>query len=256
MKEIQEATVIFFAPITISYLVACSAILVANWLLPSLWKSEQPPNPAHPYHTAILAMMAAVLVLAIGNFLRIDNWIILPSEPWRGLLWVLTNLEIFSPIFLTLYFARQSASTIYISKSNLLMKCGVGLVLGVVCCLIFLSLRSELVRFPEVALSAIKWKSIVNFPAVFFEGMAVAFLFVRLQWAFGTKLSILIPSLLFAASHVPGSMASGMATQEIIYFLFLNTGICAFVLFSCSKVRDVIAVGIVHYLLDVAIKSF
>lgn len=257
MQRIQEVTVLFFGPVTLAYLAACLFILGTQKVFPKIWPGRALPQPEKPYWETALGLAASIAILLIGNFLRLDKFLSVSlEEPWKGLVWMLTNLEVFAPIFLTLYFRKQAVETVYIGKDNILIKVLIGLLIGVISSLLFVLMRSEIRRMPEIMDGSVTWTSLTNFPAVFLEGVAVAFLFVRLQWTFGIRTAILIPSMLFAFSHIPGSLANGSPTVEIISFFFLNISICGFVLFTCYRTKDVITIGIVHYLMDVTIKSF
>lgn len=256
MQKIQEVSLNFFAPITIAYLCACLLLLLANKLFKRLSDEELSP-PNGPYREAFASLIAVVGLLLIGNFLRLDKMFSTElTEPWKGFFWVIVTLEIYSPVLLSLWFRHQDLRSVYVDHYGWPLKALIGLALGICCSVIFLLLRNEAYRLSEIPMQLVQWKSLKNFPAVFMEGVTVAFLLVRLQWAFGIRISILIPSLLFAAAHIPNSLAEGRTLIEVLFFVLLNSGICAFVLYTCFKTKDVIAFGIVHYFLDVCIKAF
>lgn len=255
MQTIQEATLYFFGPVTVAYLAAAALLFLLYKLTPSIWTSTI-DRPERPAIDLILGLLAAVTLLLIGNFLRIDKLWAPVTQPWSGLWWIITNLEIYSPIFIVLAWRKQSLTTVYLSYRGVWVKVLVGLVVGLLCSWLFLTLRNEPGRFAEILKSSVQWKSLQNFPAVFLEGLALAFLFVRLQWTLGTRWALLIPSILFALSHVPGAVQQGDSLFTICCFFLLNTALCAVLLRVCQQTRDVIYLGMVHYVMDVTIRAF
>jgi hypothetical protein len=82
----------------------------------------------------------------------------------------------------------------------------------------------------------------------------MAFAFVRLRWVIGTAAAIAIPSLLFAAAHVPGQVEAGRDVVHIAVFFAFNTALPAAILWTVQRSRDVVWIGLVHYLMDIAIR--
>lgn len=255
METIQEATLYFFGPVTVAYLAAAALLFLLYKLIPSTLASDI-QRPERPAMDMLYGLLAAVALLLIGNFLRIDKLWSPAVQPWSGLWWIITNIEIYSPIFLVLVLRKQSLNTVYLSYQGVWVKVMAGLVVGLFCSWLFLILRNEPTRFTEVLQSSVKWRSLQNFPAVFLEGVALAFLFVRLQWTLGTRWALLIPSLLFALSHVPGSVQQGESLLTISGFFVVNTVLCVLLLRVCQQAKDVIYLGMVHYIMDVTIRAF
>lgn len=255
MQSIQEATLYFFGPVTIAYVAAAALLFLLYKLTPSLWTSNI-QRPERPAIEMLLGLAAAITLLLIGNFLRLDKLWSSVAQPWSGLWWIITNLEIYSPIFIVLAWRKQSLNTVYLSYRGVWVKVLVGLVVGFICSWLFLALRNEPGRFAEVLKSSIQWSSLQNFPAVFLEGVALAFLFVRLQWTLGTRWALLIPAILFALSHVPGAVQQGDSMFTICSFFVVNTALCVLLLRVCQQARDVIFLGMVHYIMDVTIRAF
>jgi hypothetical protein len=255
MQSIQEATLYFFGPVTIAYLAAAALLFLLYKLTPSPWTSTI-ERPDRPGLEMLFGLLAAVALLLIGNFMRIDKLWKPDTQPWSGIWWIITNIEIYAPIFIVLAWRKHSLNTVYLSYRGVWVKVLVGLVVGLLCSWLFLALRNEPGRFAEVVTSSVQWRSLQNFPAVFLEGVALAFLFVRLQWTLGTRWALLIPSILFALSHVPGSVQQGESLVTISSFFFLNTALCTVLLRVCQQTRDVIFLGMVHYIMDVTIRAF
>ena len=62
--------------------------------------------------------------------------------------------------------------------------------------------------------------------------------------------------MLFALAHVPGMLADGDPWWHIMLMSICTGSIAVFVLYTSSKVKDIIWLGLVHYFLDVAINAF
>lgn len=88
------------------------------------------------------------------------------------------------------------------------------------------------------------------------EGVVVAFLFVRIRWTLGLWPAILIPAVLFAVGHVPRQIAAEQSAGTMIAFFVFNTCLPAAILYVVARSRDIIWIGIVHYVMDIAIKAF
>jgi hypothetical protein len=144
---------------------------------------------------------------------------------------------------------------LFLSATRLPEKILLGLLLGTIAITIYSGLRGELVEVPGYLTSAVDVDKLVDFFPVFLEGVALAFAFVRLRWAVGTTAAIAIPSLLFAAAHVPGAIESGRGTTHIAVFFAFNTALPAAILWTIGRSRDVIWIGLAHYLMDIAIRA-
>jgi len=192
-------------------------------------------------------LLAVAGVLGLGELYR-HGWLF-PATP---LGWVADNLIIYSPILLVLIARRQRGDTVYLSHRGVHKKVLVGSACALASAAAFLALRGELDRFPGLFTS---WSSkrTADFVPVFLEGVALAFLLVRLQWVWGRAAAVSIPALLFALAHVPSQLAEGRSVAELVAFFAVNTGLVAFVLLVLQRSQDVIWLGLVHYLMDVAI---
>lgn len=254
--RVQEASIGFFAPVILAYLTACG-----GWLLLErcrfVPRSTLPfPTKERPWLDLSAAMIAAVGIFALGSCYRAG--LLLPrGSGWvHHVTWTINNLIIFSPIALVLMVRRQGPTTILLSPQNVGRKVAAGVVLGVVATAVFLTLRGELSQFGTVLVGIVDEDSATNFLPVMLEGVALAFLFVRIRWVFGSVVALLAPSVLFAVSHIPRQLANGLGPSEIIAFFVLNTLLPATILAVVVKSRDVIWLGIVHYIMDIAIRAF
>lgn len=93
-------------------------------------------------------------------------------------------------------------------------------------------------------------------PAVFLEGVAVAFVYDRLRWVIGGPLAIWIPCLLFAAAHVPRSLDAGRPLDEVLVWFAFNTLLPAMIFSVVARSRDIIWIALPHYVLDAASGAF
>lgn len=256
MEEIMQSNSFFIIPLTVAYLSICGSWFLLDKYGHS-WKIEPIRSSEKPWLDFAWAIAAAIGILAIGQVYSAGYLIPHTKQSWLNLIiWPLNNVIIFSPIALVLVFRSQSAQTVFLSTNNIGKKLLFGLASSIVGVFVFLLLRGELSRIPEIVSHSIEPKTLTNFPAIFFENVAVAFLFVRLKWVAGIKWAIAIPAILFALAHVPGSIAEGDPISHIITFFFLTGGLTTVILYTAYRSRDIIWLGIVHYLMDVVIKAF
>ena len=256
MEEVMQSNTFFIVPLTIAYGTICALWFLLNRIKKS-WPITPISTPGKPWIELGTAMIAVIGILVIGQLYSAGYLLKnTASETLARWVWPLNNVIIFSPILLTLLLRRQGPSTIFLSRKGILIKVVFGFASSCGGIFIFLLLRGELERIVEVAHHAISPSALTYFPAVFFENIALAFLFVRLKWAVGIKWAIGIPAVLFAFAHVPGSLAEGDPLIHIITFFFLTGGLTTFILYTAYRSRDIIWLGIVHYLMDVTIKAF
>lgn len=256
MEEIMQSNSYFIIPLTAAYLSICGSWFLLNKRGKS-WDIESIETSKKPWLDFGLGIAAAVAILAIGQLFSAGY--LIPRSDSQALnyfIWPLNNVIIFSPIAIVLMLRSQSSRTVFISLRNIGPKLLFGLASSAIGIIIFLLLRGEIGRVGEIASHAIEAKTLSNFPAIFFENVAIAFLFVRLKWAAGIKWAIAIPSVLFALAHVPGSIAEGDPVGHIITFFFLTGGLTTVILYTAYRSRDILWLGVVHYLMDVVIKAF
>lgn len=256
-ESVQEVSLYFFLPLIAAYLVACG-----GWWLITRWRPETWPPPAEietdrPYLDVGLTLLTVVLILLLGQAWRAGLRVPRGEVVWLNhLAWMLDNLIIFSPLFIVLALRRQRLQTVYLSGKALHKKLAFGIGLGTGSVLLFLLLRGELERAPEIFGGVLNPDQFVNFFPVFLEGVALAFAFVRIRWAFGLWPALLIPALLFALAHVPNSLAADRSLLYIITFFIVNTSLVVGILYVVQRAQDIIWLGLVHYLMDIAIEAF
>ncbi len=254
--SVQEASLRFFLPVVIAYLLACGGwIILARWRVVS-FPRDPVPTCDRPWLELALGGLAAVGIFAVGLAYRLG--FLLPSgSGWlHHVSWTLNNVIIYSPLFILLAVRKQTMETVFLSTTDLGRKAAAGVILAIAATTAFLALRGELADLPGVLRGVIEPDNATNFLPVFLEGLALAFLFVRVRWALGVWPAILIPSVLFAVAHVPRQLAGGESTGTMIAFFILNTLLPATILYVIVVSRDIIWIGIVHYVMDIAIRAF
>jgi hypothetical protein len=255
MQDPQTAEAFFFVPVAAAYLVACG-----GWLLydrRSRGVDLEPPLPKsdRPVLDFLLALAAATGILLLGSVYR-HGWL-LPTGPSAAgrIGWLVDNLIIYSPIAAVLWLRGQSTDTIFLSSHRWLEKILLGLALGIVSVSIYLGLRGEISDLPRVLAASLAPDKLVDFLPVFLEGVSVAFGFVRFRWLVGLAPALLVPAAVFAAAHIPGQIADERTLATIAAFFLFNTALAAAILWVVQRSRDVIWLGLVHYLMDVAIRA-
>jgi len=247
----------FFLAIIAAYGTACFIWLGIYKLNPVWWPMEVIEKPVTRYKDLWIAVGACIAIMAIGQLYTAG--LLIPdgnNRYWSALVWGLNNLLIFSPIFITLYFRKQSLNTVFISTRKMGLKLGFGSLVSLAGLLVFYLLQGGKGGLSDVFQQMFLLDNLKNFPAVFLEGVAIAFLFVRLSWSLGKKWAIAIPALLFALAHLPRSLADGTALPEILMYSLVTASVTVLVLHTCHKSRDIIWLGVIHYMMDIAIGAF
>lgn len=257
MEQVQEASWYFFVPLVAAYGAAIGAWVLITRLWPRTWPEPLPLRTERKWLDFGL-MFAGVAALAAISAAHRAKMLLPQPSGWLGVLaWNVNVLLIYSPIFVIPLLRRQSLETIYLSFRRLGTKVLMGIGLGLLSVGLFYFLRGE-----GQALGA--WMERVASPRlfakyfvpVFLEGVALAFVLVRIKWALGLWPALLIPSVLFALGHVPNSINAGESWTTIVAFFAVNTALVAVILYVVQKSQDVIWLGIPHYMMDIAIRAF
>jgi len=132
-----------------------------------------------------LAIAGVLLLLLLGQAYRMGYLLPEGTSTAAIVFWTLNNLIIYSPVFLVLAIRRQPLSTVFLSGRGLIRKSAVGAVMALLAVVLYLAFRGEIGRFPRLLAAATNRKSVPHLRPVFLEGVAVAFLFVRIRWALG-----------------------------------------------------------------------
>ena len=158
---------------------------------------------------------------------------------------------------MVLVYRRQAAETLFVSSVSLYKKCLWGVGLGLAGVVLFLAMRGELSHFGSVMAHAASIDNLAYYALpIFLEGVALAFCFVRIRWALGLPAALVLPALLFALAHVPGSIENGTGWAEIAAFFVFNSVLVAAMLYIIQRLQDVIWIWALHYLMDAAIEAY
>jgi len=255
-EEVQTASIRFFLPVTVAYLTACASWLALDRLAFAPRRKGEFPRTRHPWLDLAMAILAAAAILALGSAYR-NGWL-LPSGPGvlRHLSWAANNLIIFSPIAAVLAIRGQGLDTVLVPVDRIGRRLIIGACLGVLAVSVFLILRGAVNQLDDVIVGIVNPDNATNFLPVMLEGVALAFLFVRFRWVMGAWPSLIVAGVLFAAAHIPRQMEDGRSLEEMAAFFFLNTLLPAAILATVVRSRDVLWLGIVHYIMDIAIRAF
>jgi hypothetical protein len=254
--QTQQATLQFFAPVAVAYLAACAAWFGLERIQPQSVRQPATPETNRPRLDFVLCILAIAGVLGIGQIYR-AGWLLPAGESPAGRLnWTIDNLLIYSPIAVVLAARRQGLETVYLSARHIAKNILIGIAIGLLAVACYLALRGGLPQFRSVIIEAVSASSLANFTPVFLEGVAMAFGFVRLRWAFGQAAALFIPGVLFALAHVPRGIAEGRTPMEIAAFFLFNVALVPAILYTISRSRDIVWIGMVHYLMDIATGAF
>jgi len=254
---VQEATMYFFIPVACAYLFACGAWFAVQRWRPDLWPKAVAQETQRRWLDLFLVFAVGGGILGIGQLYRAGY--LLPTDGeglWRALLWNLDNVIIYSPIAIVLFWRKQSPGTAFLATEKIGRKIGLGIVIGVASVLLFVTMRGEWGRLPGIAARVFALDAIENFFPVFMEAVAMAYVFVRLRWVVGLWPAIAIPAVFFAVAHIPGSLEEGRSFAYIAAFFVFNGTLTTAILYTVQRSRDVIWIGVVHYLMDIAIEAF
>lgn len=253
-QGIQQAEWDFFGPVALAYGAACALWFVARAIRPGAWQEEPAYRPARrPWLEFLWVAVVVVGILGLGELWR-QNYL-LPRD--AGLLaFSISQLIVWSPLFVVLLLRRQPLQTVYLSGEGLPTKIVTGIVLGAVALLAFLLPRGELHRLGAILEDAGSARAWGHFVPVFLEGVGIVYLFERLRWCVGTRWAIAVPAVVFALAHVPGSLEEGRGMGHILAFSLFNSAMVVGILWTVWRSRDVVWLGIVHWLMDIAIEAF
>jgi membrane protease YdiL (CAAX protease family) len=253
----METSFLIFFAISVAYAAACGLWLLLNKYYPAFWPSVSVAQPDSRYKDILPAIMGCLGIVGMGQLYQI-GWL-LPEPDHRCLAsasWVLNNLLIFSPVFIVLYFRKQSLNSVFLCARKIGVKIGFGPIASLVAMYLFYLIEGSEKAFIQVFIESMRLNRLRNFPAVFLDGVAIAFLFVRLRWLMGLKWAIVIPSVLFGLAHLATWSEGGDWLTLVLPYFLITIGITMLVLYTTNKSKDIIWLGIVHFLMNQAIVTF
>ncbi len=231
------------------YLVAMLGWMALRSWLPDLWPARETRLFARPWLEFGFALVAAVLVLGIGQLYMRGN--LLP-EAGRGpgIANLLNQVLIFLPMPALLLIRRQPLATAWLPLTQVPLRIGLGLILAL----------AALAGVSLARGTQADWPGMVRFvyqPAhahfllhVLLEDFTIAVVFVRLATALRrTGVVALVVASLFAAGHVPGALTDGAGLLDLAPLLLdivLGTGVLVVV----RRSADIWWFWCVHFALD------
>lgn len=223
---------------------------------PWLWPAPPPAAPQRRGLDLLLAVLVPVAILLLGQawfagWLR-WHW----SGAWDHLAYLLAQVLIWSPLWLVLWWRHQSVTTLWLPRDHLWLRVGAGALLGCLGAVAYLAMTGDLARLPGVLARAATLPAWAHALPVLLEGCGVAFVFVRLQWALGRAVAALVPGVLFALAHVPRALEAGDPVEQIVLICLMNTALVALLLVWMQRFRDMVTIGVAHWLWDLAIDAF
>ncbi len=255
-ETIQQTDTEFMVPVAAAYLVVCITWWVSKYLAGEKWESEEKPETDHRWLDLLMMFVGIVGVFAAGQAYRAGLRIPDLPQSWQYLT-VAINLCIpFLPLFFVLLVRRQSFLTIWISWRAIHWKLATGILSAIVGLATWLTIGNQWERLGEIARDSVTLHSLAHAMPVFMEGVAIAFVFVRLRWVAPNWLAILIPSLLFAAAHIPRFTETDQSLLAVAIFVGFNTAVAAMAFTTALRARDIIWIAIPHYIMDIAIGAF
>jgi hypothetical protein len=143
--------------------------------------------------------------------------------------------------------------TILLSTQSLPWKILVGTALGIAGTLVYLQLRGELFRWPEVVERIFSWDGGADIVLVLFGAILLAFLMVRLRWALGPA-ALAVAGLALACFYVIVEQHEGRALREMMALFVLIMVATAASLFVVQRSNDIVWAAIVYYFVDAAVR--
>ncbi|MEJ7812083.1 MAG: hypothetical protein WKG32_16845 [Gemmatimonadaceae bacterium] len=241
-----------YAPVAAYLAASVGWLALARWR-PSLWPAPAPLSTDRRFGDLALALLAVAGVAVLGQAYRLG--FLIPTGRfgwWRHVAWTLDSLLIYSPVLITLSEHRGSWRTAFLSRERLAVKLAAGVALGAVAVATFLALRWSAARFPAALGAAVNIAGAAEFVPDFLRIVTIAFVFVRLRWAFGTRVTVLALSLGFAVTRVPDRIVSGWPAPEIGALFVADALLAAAVVAVGARSEDVVWLGVVTYLLGAA----
>lgn len=252
----QTANDDFLVPVVVQWAAVFGALELLRRRWPGIWPAAACAAGRRPWLDVAVALLTVVAVLGLGQLWHAGvlrwRW----PGPWDHAAYLLAQLVIWSPLAVALCWRRQPLASVWSGSDHLPARGIAGLGLGVLGAAVFLTARGEPGRLPEVLAALPTARGLAHFAPVYLEGVGLAFLFVRVEWALGARLAAAVPAVLFAVAHVPRALAAGESTPTIAAFFVFDTLLVAAVLLLVRRHRDVLTLGVAHWITDAAIGAW
>ena len=232
----------------VAYLGALLAWLGFRSWAPQLWRPGPDPVFGSPWREVAWALVAPATVIGIG-MLYSRGWLLPATSRHRPALDALNQLLIYSPVPLLLVVRRQGLETAWLPTRRILSRVGAGLVLAFFALFLYALVRTGLQAWPDLVVHTYQPRHISYLVQVLLEDVGIAVLFVRFRAALGLRGTLVVVATLFAAAHLPGLMANGVAMRDIMA-LFGDAGLGVLALAVLHRSKDVWWFWMVHFALD------
>jgi hypothetical protein len=241
-------TVTHHVGLFVAYLGALLAWLVLRSWSGQLWRPGPDPVFASPRREVAWALVAVAAVIGIG-ILYANGWLLPATSRHRPMVDAVNQLLIYSPVPLLLVLRRQGLETAWVPTQRIVARVGVGVVLALLALFLYALVRTDLLAWPELVAQTYQPRHVSYLVQVLLEDISIAVLFVRFRAAVGLRGTLLFVATLFAAAHIPGLLANGAATRDLVA-LFGDVGLGVLALAVLYRSRDVWWFWMVHFALD------
>lgn len=241
-------TVTHHVGLFVAYLGALLGWLVLRSWSGRLWRPVPDPVFVSPWREVAWALVAVAAVIGIG-ILYSNGWLLPATSRHRPALDAVNQLLIYSPIPVLLVLRRQGPETAWVPTRRILSRVVVGLVLAFLALFLYALVRPGRQAWPELVIQTYQPGHVSYLVQVLLEDISIAVLFVRFRAALGLRRTLLVVATLFAAGHIPGLLANGAATRDMVA-LFGDVGLGVLALAVLYRSRDVWWFWMVHFALD------
>lgn len=252
----MELFINYFLAVLLGYGVPCLIWYGLFRVRPTVWPVSNLTKPDKPKKELLVGLAGGIGILLVGQLWRLG--VLIPNGVENKLLnatiWWANNLLIFSPIFIVLLIRKQSLNTVFLNGRGLPIK----LIFGVIATFVGVEVYALINGGHAwgIISQGLAYNNFRNFLPVFLEGVALAFLFVRLKWVVGLKWAIGIPAALFSLAHLPRAFVNDTSLELILVDSVLTAVVTVMVFSTTARSRDVIWLGMLHYFMDIGIGAF
>jgi hypothetical protein len=254
MPDLPLTSLASAIPVIAAFLIACAGFVALKRLVPGLWPAPASTHSNRPLIDLGLCLLALAGVVVLRDAYRSGFLLSADQVGWvRKVAWFLDNFMVCSPIFAVLAVRQQGMGTILLSTQALPWKVLVGIALGIAGTFVYLQLRGEAARWPEVLEQICSWDGCADVVLVLFGGIVLAFLIVRLRWALGPA-GLAVAALALGCFYVIVEQHEGRAAREMAALFMLIMASTAASLFVVQRSNDVLWAAIVYYFVEAAIR--
>lgn len=237
-----------YGALIMGYAAALVGWLLLARVLVGVWPSARMVSFERPWREVVIALLAAAGIIAIGQaYMRLG---FLPETGRVGpALAAVNQVLIFSPVPLALLLRSHPPDSVWLGRPRWPIRLATGLLLAILAAGTYTLLRNGSNGIVSVAGRIARYDHVDEAVQVLLEDLTIAFLFVRLAAAIGSRWSVVAVALLFAVGHVPALIARGAEIGELTLLLrdvALGTG----VILVLQRSRDILWFWPIHFALD------